>query len=117
VKCGWGSRSSCRNAKGHCFGAKLRWTQCTRAEFVERMYLLVGVALLIWTTVGEVMEEDEPACGLRVRRWGRGSHSPASAPIYWREVSKRLRLTASFVREHLPPRRFRIFKWLMAPQK
>lgn len=32
-----------RDAKGHRFGMKLRWTQFTRAEYFERMYLLVGV--------------------------------------------------------------------------
>ncbi|MCA1636672.1 MAG: IS4 family transposase, partial [Acidobacteria bacterium] len=46
-----------RDAKGHRFGLKLRWTQFTKAKFVERMYLLVGVALLLWTTVGRAVEE------------------------------------------------------------
>jgi hypothetical protein len=32
-------------------------------------------------------------------------------------MSKQLRLSASFVRAHLPPPRLRLFKWLMAPQK
>jgi hypothetical protein len=49
-----------RDAKGHRFGLKLRRTQFTKAEFVERMYLLVGVALLLWTTVGRAVEESEP---------------------------------------------------------
>jgi hypothetical protein len=33
------------------------------------------------------------------------------------QMSKQLKLTASFVREHLPPPRLRMFKWLTAPQK
>ena len=49
-----------RDAKGQRFGMKLRWTQFTKAEFVERMYLLVGVALLLWTSVGHAVEESEP---------------------------------------------------------
>lgn len=36
-----------RDAKGVCFGVKLKWTRFTRLEFVERMYFLVGVALLL----------------------------------------------------------------------
>ena len=36
---------------------------------------------------------------------------------YWLKLGKQLRLTASFVREHLPPPRLRVFKWLTAPQK
>jgi hypothetical protein len=35
---------------------------------------------------------------------------------YWRGMSGRVRLTAQFVREHLPPQ-LRVFKWLSAPQK
>jgi hypothetical protein len=49
-----------RDSKGHRFGLKLRWTQFTKAEFVERMYLLVGVALMLWTSVGRAVEESEP---------------------------------------------------------
>ncbi|MCA1636673.1 MAG: hypothetical protein LC802_24145 [Acidobacteria bacterium] len=36
---------------------------------------------------------------------------------YWQEMSKQLMLTASFVRQHLPTPRLRVFKWLTAPQK
>lgn len=106
-----------RDAKGHRFGMKLRWTQFTRAEFVERMYLLVGVALLLWTSVGHVMEEEEPQVRLVSRTKGARLSLARIGSYYWREVSKRLRLTASFVRSHLPPPRLRIFKWLTAPQK
>jgi hypothetical protein len=106
-----------RDAKGHRFGVKLRWTQFTKAEFVERMYLLVGVALLLWTTVGRAVEESEPAVRLESKTKGARLSLARVGSYYWRKVSKRLRLTASFVREHLPPPRLRIFKWLMAPQK
>jgi hypothetical protein len=44
---GWTSRSSSETPKGHRFGMKVRWTQSARAEYVERMYLLVAVALLL----------------------------------------------------------------------
>lgn len=106
-----------RDTKGHRFGMKLRWTQFTRAEYVERMYLMVGVALLLWTTVGQVMEEEEPAVRLASKTKGARLSLARIGSYYWREVSQRLRLTAKFVREHLPPPRLRIFKWLMSPQK
>jgi hypothetical protein len=106
-----------RGAKGHRFGAKLRWTQFTRAEFIERMYLLVGVALLLWTTVGQVMEEEEPQVRLRGKTQGARLSLARIGPYYWQKMSKQLRLTARYVREHLPPPRLRVFKWLMAPQK
>jgi hypothetical protein len=106
-----------RDAKGHRFGAKLRWTQFTRAEFVERMYLLVGVALLLWTTLGHVMEEEEPQVRLRSKTKGARLSLARLGSYYWREMSQRLRLTAKFVSQHLPPPRLRVFKWLTAPQK
>ena len=35
----------------------------------------------------------------------------------WQRVTKQLRLTTRFVKDHLPPPQLRMFKWLMAPQK
>src|SRR5215211_8434435 len=104
-----------RDAKGHRFGMKLRWTQFTKAEYVERMYLLVGVALLRWTAVGCVMEKEEPKVRLESKTKGARLSLARIGAYYWQHMSKRLRLTAKFVREHLPPPRLRIFKWLMAP--
>jgi hypothetical protein len=106
-----------RDAKGHRFGLKLRWTRFTRPEFVERMYLLVGVALLLWTTVGSAVEQEQPKVRLRSKSKGERLSLARVGSYYWQKVSKRLKLTASFVREHLPPPRLRMFKWLMAPQK
>jgi hypothetical protein len=106
-----------RDTKGQRFGMKLRWTQFTRAEYVERMYLLVGMALLLWTTVGQVMEEEEPAVRLESKTKGARLSLARIGSYYWQTVSKRLKLTAKFVREHLPPPRLRVFKWLTAPQK
>lgn len=64
-----------RDARGHRCGLKLRWTPFTRAEFVERMDVLVGVALRRWPTVGRVVEEEEPAVRLESQTKGarRGS--------------------------------------------
>jgi len=106
-----------RDAKGVRFGVKLRWTQFTKAEFVERMYLLVGVALLLWTSVGRAVEEAEPKARLESKTKGARLSLARIGSYYWLKVSKQLKLTASFVREHLPPPHLRMFKWLMAPQK
>ena len=105
-----------RDAKGNRFGMKLKWTQFTRAEFVERMYLLVGLALLLWTSVGRAVEESEPKVRLRSKQKGARLSLARIGSYYWRKVTKRLKLTTRFVREHLPPPRLRVFKWLMAPQ-
>ncbi|HWS88936.1 MAG TPA: hypothetical protein VN282_18325 [Pyrinomonadaceae bacterium] len=106
-----------RDAKGVRFGVKLKWTRFTRPEFVERMYLLVGVALLLWTGVGRAAEEAEPKVRLKSKTEGARLSLARIGSYYWQRMSKRLQLTASFVREHLPPPRLRLFKWLMAPQK
>jgi hypothetical protein len=106
-----------RDIKGSRFGIKLKWTQFTRAEFVERMYLLVAVALLLWTSVGHAVEEEEPKVRLRSKRKGARLSLARIGSYYWQKMSKRVRLTAKFVREHLPPPRLRVFKWLTTPQK
>ena len=106
-----------RDAKGVRFGMKLRWTQFTRAESVERMYLLVGVALLLWTSVGRAVEGSQPKVRLESKTKGARLSLARVGSYYWREMSGQVRLTVSFVREHLPPPRLRIFKWLTAPQK
>jgi hypothetical protein len=106
-----------RDAKGVRFGMKLKWTQCTRAEYVGRMYLLVGIALLLWTSVGRAVEESES----KVRLWSKTKGARLSlariGSYYWLKMNKKVKLTARYVREHLPPPRLRIFKWLMSPQK
>jgi hypothetical protein len=105
-----------RDTKGHRFGLKLRWTQFTKAEFVERMYLLVGVALLLWTSVGSAVEVEEPKVRLRSKTKGARLSLARIGSYYWQKVTKQFKLTTRFVREHLPPPRLRMFKWLMAPQ-
>ena len=106
-----------RDAKGVRFGIKLKWTQFTRAEFVERMYLLVGLALLLWTSVGSAVEEEQPKVRLQSKQKGARLSLARIGAYYWQSITKRLKLTTRFVREHLPPPRLRMFKWLMAPQK
>jgi hypothetical protein len=100
-----------RDAKGVRFGVKLKWPRFTRPEFVERMYLIVGVALLLWTTVGRAVEEAEPKVRLKSKSKGARLSLARIGSYYWQKMSRQLKLTASFVREHLPPPRLRVFKW------
>lgn len=105
-----------RDAKGSRFGLKLRWTHFTKPEFVERMYLLVGIALLLWTSVGRAVEVEKPKVRLRSKTKGARLSLARIGSYYWQRMSRQLKLTASFVREHLPPPHLRVFKWLTAPQ-
>jgi DDE family transposase len=105
-----------RDAKGVRFGMKLKWTQFTRAEFVERMYLLVGVALLLWTSIGRAVEQSQPKTRLWSKTKGARLSLARIGSYYWQKMTKQVRLTTRFVREHLPPPRLRVFKWLTASQ-
>jgi hypothetical protein len=105
-----------RDAKGSRFGMKLKSTQFTRAEFVERSYLLVGLALLLRTSVGSVVEKSQPKVRLMSQTKGARLSLVRIGSYYWQKVTKQLKLTTRFVREHLPPPRLRMFKWLMAQQ-
>lgn len=96
---------------------KLKWMRFTRAEFIERMYLIVGVALLLWRSLGREVEEAKPAVRLESRTKGARLSLARVGSYYWQKMTKRLRLTAKFVRKHLTPPRLRMFKWLTAPKK
>ena len=105
-----------RDVKGVRFGMKLKRTQFTRAEFVERMYLLVGLALLLWTSIGRAVEKSQPNVRLMSKTKGARLSLARIGSYYWQKMTKQLKLTTRFVREHLPPPRLRVFKWLTAPQ-
>ena len=84
-----------RDAKGVRFGLKLKWTQFTRAEFIERMYLLVGLALLLWTSVGQAVEQAQPKVRLQSKTKGARLSLARIGSYYWQRVVKQRRLTAS----------------------
>ena len=81
------------------------------------MYLLVGVALLLWTTAGRAVEEGEPKVRLGSKTKGARLSLARIGSYYWQKVTRQWKLTTRLVREHLPPPRLRVFKWLTAPQK
>lgn len=106
-----------RDAKGVRFGMKLKWTQFTKAEFVERMYLLVGVALSLWTSIGRAVEVSQSKTRLWSKTKGARLSLARIGSYYWQKMTKQVKLTTSFVREHLPPPRLRVFTWLTVSQK
>jgi hypothetical protein len=106
-----------RDAKGVPFGTKLKRTPFTRAEFVEGMYLPVGIALLLWTSVDSAVADEEPKVRLASKQKGARLSLVRVRSDCWQKVTRQVRLANQFVREHLPPPRLRMFKWLMAPQK
>jgi hypothetical protein len=106
-----------RDCKGTHFGLKLKWTCFTRSEYLERLYLLVGVAALIWTSVGRFVEREKPKVRLRCRKKGARLSLIRIGALFLGEVTKKLRLTMKFIKANLPPPKVRIFTWLQIQQK
>lgn len=106
-----------RDSKGARFGLKLKWTQFQKGEYLERMYLLLGVAMLLWTSVGRAVEKENPKVRMRCRKKGARLSLVRIGALFWSEVSKTLKLTTKFVRENLPLPKVRIFNWLQVQQK
>ena len=56
------------------------------------------------------VEESEPQVRLESRTKGARLSLARVGSYYWQKVSKQLKLTASFMREHLPPPRLEHFR-------
>lgn len=107
-----------RDTKGTHFGLKLKWTCFERGEYLERLFLLVGVAMLLWMSVGRCVEKENPKVRLKCRYYKRARLSLLRVGIlFWRKVTDKLRLTTKFIRQHLPLPKVRLFPWLQPQQK
>lgn len=101
-----------RDTKGVRFGLKLKWTQFQKAEYLERMYLLIGVAGLLWTSLGRFIERRKPKVRMKCRRKGARLSLIRIGTLFWRKVTQTLKLTTKFVKQNLPLPKVRIFPWL-----
>jgi hypothetical protein len=101
-----------RDSKGTHFGLKLKWTCFQKGEYLERLYLLVGVASLIWTSVGRFVETKKPKTRMRCRRKGERLSLIRTGTLFFREVLRKLKLTTKFIKTNLPLPKVRVFTWL-----
>ncbi len=106
-----------RDTKGTRFGLKLKWTQFEKGEYLERMYLLVGLAMLLWTSLGRFIENTQPKVRMRCPKKGARLSLVRIGTLFWREVTQELRLTTKFIKENLPLPKVRLFAWLQVQQK
>ena len=106
-----------RDTKGARFGLKLKWTQFQKAEYLERMYLLIGVAGLLWTSLGRFIEREKPQVRMKCRRKGARLSLIRIGALFWRKATRYLKLTTKFVKNNLPLPKVRIFPWLAVQQK
>lgn len=105
-----------RDSKGARFGVRLKWTEFKRSEYLERMYLLVGVAMLLWTAIGAQKEKSDPKVRLRSKKKGARISLVRIGVFYWQTMTKKLRLTTKFIKACLPKPKFRYFQWLVVNQ-
>lgn len=107
-----------RDTKGTHFGLKLKWTCFERGEYLERMFLLVGVAMLLWMSIGRVVEKDHPKVRLKSRYYKRARLSLLRVGIlFWRKFTEKIKLTTKFIKQNLPLPKVRLFPWLAVQQK
>jgi len=107
-----------RDTKGTHFGLKLKWTCFERGEYLERMFLLVGMAMLLWMSIGRVVEKENPKVRLKCRYRRRARLSLLRIGIlFWRKFTEKLKSTTKFIKANLPLPKVRLFPWLAVQQK
>lgn len=106
-----------RDTKGVRFGVKLKWTQFEKGEYLERLYLLVGVAMLLWASVGRVVEKADPNVRMKCRRKGARLSLIRVGMLFWHKATEKLKLTLKLIKANLPLPKVRIFTWLQVQQK
>ena len=103
-----------RDTKGCRFGVKLEWTQFRTPSYLARFTLLVGVALVLWTAVGQAVANEEPSVRLPCKRKGPRLSLLRVGIRYLKKLAQKVRLSARFIQQHLPLPELRIFAWLKA---
>jgi len=98
-----------RDTKGCRFGVELFWTKSDRLERIERMFLLVGVALMVWTAAGAEAAAQDPTA-----RFPHKTKGPRrSFATIGREVAAamtRFIVTPDWLNRWLPQAEFRDFR-------
>lgn len=91
-----------RDAKGCRFGMKMKWTQHRNPAYLERLMLLIAVALVIWSVIGAAEIQRDRSTALNSNTKGPRISMPEIGRIYLPQYDRRL--TWRFVRKHrLPP--------------
>ena len=103
-----------RDTKGCRFGVRLEWTQCRTPADLARFTWLIGVALRLWTAVGQAIAQATPRARLPCKRKGpRLALLRVGMPLVT-QLASRIDIGVRFLRTHLPPPQLRRFPWLQA---
>jgi Transposase DDE domain len=106
-----------RDTKGCRFGVKLEWTQFKKPQYLSRFVLLVAVALVLWTTIGQAVSEQNPGVRLPCKRKGPRLSLLRVGVRFLEKVSRMIHIGVRFVRSHLPPPALRIFGWIQTTKE
>lgn len=106
-----------RDTKGTRFGVRLKWTQFEKGAYLERLYLLIGVAMLVWMSVGRFVEKENPKVRMKCRYKGARLSLLRVGILFRRKTLENIRLTTKFIKANLPLPKVRLFAWLQVQQK
>jgi hypothetical protein len=101
-----------RDTKGYRFGVKLIWTQFQNPQYLSRFVLLVAVALVMWTAVGQAVSEQNPRVRLVCKSKGPRLWLMRVGISFLGKVVCMVHMGVRFLRTHLPPPALRFFGWI-----
>jgi hypothetical protein len=102
----------CRDPTGGRLGVRLEWTPLRPPAYLARFTLVVGVALVRWTAVGQAVAQKAPRVRLPCKRQGRRL---SRLRVGIQCVAQRALLVdigVRLIRTHLPPAQCRRVAWL-----
>ena len=102
-----------RDTKGCRYGLQLRWSQFRTPDHLARMMLLVGLALLLATAVGQWTRQHLPRLSFFDTCYTLWRLGIESFRYGWRKIP----LSARWIRRHLPDPAVRNFDWITATEK
>lgn len=105
-----------RDTKGCRFGVRLEWTQFRTPAYLARFTLLVGVALVLWTAVGQAVAQQTPRVRLPCKRKGPRLSLLRVGIRFLATWRRTVHLGVRFIQAHLPPPQLRYFPWLQTAE-
>ena len=112
--CDYNIEEPFRDSKGCRFGVRLEWTQFRTPAYLARFTLLVGVALVLWTAVGQAAAETAPKVRLPCKRKGPRLSLLRVGIQLVATLALRVYIGVHFIQTHMPRPRLRRFPWLQA---
>jgi hypothetical protein len=101
-----------RDTKGARFGLKLVWTQIITPQALVRFTLLIGLAILLVTTIGHAITLRYPNFRLATKKKGNRLSYFTIGLLFFQSFVNTNSLTLKFLKQYTPPPKLRTFPWL-----